>query len=98
LFRFFDLAQIVGRPTDRNLFSIKPTIPAHRFPLRTVRVIVLNQKPLRENRIRFRRTQPPTTLQEGTVVDSFAFQIDWITLCAVIGLLVSLVAVFVYRN
>jgi hypothetical protein len=25
-------------------------------------------------------------------------QIDWITLCAVIGLLVSLVGVFVYRN
>jgi hypothetical protein len=37
-------------------------------------------------------------LQEGTVVDSFALQIDWITLCAVIGLLVSLVGVFVYRN
>jgi hypothetical protein len=32
------------------------------------------------------------------MVDSLAFQIDWITLCAVIGLLVSLVAVFIYRN
>jgi hypothetical protein len=32
------------------------------------------------------------------VVESFAFQTDWITLCAVIGLLASLVAVFVYRN
>jgi hypothetical protein len=37
-------------------------------------------------------------LPEATVVDSFAFQIDWVALCAVIGLLVSVVAVFRYRN
>jgi hypothetical protein len=63
-----------------------------------VRVIALNQKPPRENSDTLSPIQPPTPLQEGTVIESFAFQIDWITLCAVIGLLVSLVAVFAYRN
>jgi hypothetical protein len=61
-------------------------------------IIDLNQLLRRENPIRFCAKQPPIPLREETVVDSFAFQIDWVTLCAVIGLLVSLVAVFVYRN
>jgi hypothetical protein len=66
-----------------------------RFPPPWSGIIDRNQLLRRENRIRSCAIRPPIPLPERTVVDSFAFQIDWITLCAAIGLLVSLVAVFV---
>jgi hypothetical protein len=32
------------------------------------------------------------------MVDSFTFQIDWITVAAMIGLLVALIGAFLYRG
>ena len=33
---------------------------------------------------------------EGTMIDSFTFQIDWIIISVVIGLLVALIGAFLY--